>query len=257
MFHAGGASYDLFMGRYSAPLAAEFVDALNPVAGQQVLDVGCGPGALTSALATRLGPAAVAACDPSPGFVDECAKRNPGVEVQVGKAEAIPFTDARFDLAAAQLVLHFVANAPAAADELRRVVRPGGTVAACVWDAEREMDVLRAFWDAVHEVDPDVSDTTRELRFGRPGEIARLFVEADLVDINETTIEVHTTYVDFDEVWTGFQAGIGPAGAHCVALPALQQALLRDRLYEQLGSPPGPITLTAVARSVTAIREVP
>ena len=151
MFHAGGASYDLFMGRYSAPLAAEFVDALNPVAGQQVLDVGCGPGALTSALATRLGPAAVAACDPSPGFVDECAKRNPGVEVQVGKAEAIPFTDARFDLAAAQLVLHFVANAPAAADELRRVVRPGGTVAACVWDAEREMDVLRAFWDRSEE----------------------------------------------------------------------------------------------------------
>ena len=254
MFQATGASYDAFMGRYSAVLAPKFIATLALKPGQRALDVGCGPGALTAALVVALGASAVSACDPSPGFVAECAARNPGVDVHQGRAEAIPFPDAHFDVAATQLVLHFVGDSQAASSELHRVVRPGGMIGACVWDADHGMEMLGAFWDAALEFDPDVHDTIRTLRLGRPGEIAALFAAAGLTDITETTIEVRSTYRDFDEVWAGFQAGIGPAGAYCTTLPTRQQTLLRDRMYTQLGAPTGTVTLAAVARSVTATR---
>lgn len=254
MFQATGASYDAFMGRYSTALAPNFIAQLGLEPGQQALDIGCGPGALTAPLVAALGASAVSACDPSQGFVAECAARNPGVDVRHGRAEAIPFPDAHFDLVAAQLVLHFVGNPRDAAGEMRRVVRPGGTVGACMWDADHGMQVLSAFWDAALDLDPDMHDNTRTLRFGRPGETAALFTEAGLTDIAETTIEVRSTYHDFDEVWDGFQAGIGPASAYCTALPSQQQALLRNSMYERLGSPTATITLAAVARSVTATR---
>lgn len=253
-FQTSGAAYDAFMGRYSRALAPLFADHLRTRQGQCALDLGCGPGSLTTELIRRLGPAAVSACDPSSSFVDACAARHPGIDVRQGRAEAIPFPDDTFDIAAAQLVLHFVTDPALAAGELRRVVRPGGTIGACVWDFDRGMRMLRAFWDAALDIDPDAPDEARTLRFGRAGEIAEIFADADLDGINETTLRAQTTYESFDELWAGFCAGIGPAGAYCTSLPDDHRDQLRDRMYVRLDSPTTAFTLPAVARSTTATR---
>lgn len=253
-FQTTGAAYDAFMGRYSLALAPALAAQLDVQPGQKALDVGCGPGALTGTLVRLLGANSVSACDPSPSFVAECAARNPGVDVRPGSAEAIPFPDASFDLTATQLVLHFVADPRLAARELGRVTRPDGTIGACVWDFDHGMEMLRAFWDAALSLDPAAPDHARTLRFGRAGEIAELFADAGFADIAETTLEVSTNYDGFDELWDGFLAGIGPAGAYCTGLPGDQQTELRNRLRDRLGKPAGAFTLAAVARTVIATR---
>jgi SAM-dependent methyltransferase len=243
------------MGRYSRPLAVAFADAAGVTAGQTALDVGCGPGALTGVLVDRLGAAAVRACDPSEPFVAECTVRHPGVDVRVARAEEIPFEDGCVDVALAQLVLHFVSDPPAAAREMRRVVRRGGAVAACVWDFSAGMEMLRRFWDAALAVDPAAPDEARTLRFGREGEIAELFADGGLVDVTETTLASGSSYSDFDELWSGFLAGIGPAGAFLTSASDDTRAAIRAAMYDGLGSPTGPITLKATARC--AIARVP
>jgi SAM-dependent methyltransferase len=237
------------MGRYSRPLSVLFADSVGIVAGQSALDVGCGPGALTGVLVDRLGVDAVSAFDPSPPFVAECTTAYPGVDVRSGRAEAIPFDDDQFDVALAQLVLHFVSDPAAAGLELRRVVRPGGVNGACVWDFDAGMEMLRLFWDAALDADQGAPDEARTMRFGRQGEIADWLRGAGLEDVAETTLAVTATYTDFDELWSGFLAGIGPAGSYCVSLSADQQALVRRGMFERLGAPDGPVTLAATARS--------
>ena len=148
----------------------------------------------------------------------------------------------------AQLVLHFVSEPEKAASEMTRVVRPGGTVAACVWDFDEGMEMLRAFWDAALALDPDAPDEARTLRFGRPGEIAELFATVGLSDIVESTLCVTSTYTSFDELWSGFLAGVGPAGAYCVALPEADRSRLRTELFDRLSAPAGSFALDAVAR---------
>ncbi len=247
-FLTSGKAYDGFMGRYSRPLADVFADAVGVSRGQMALDVGCGPGALTGVLIDRLGADAVFACDPSAPFVSECVARHPGVDVRLGRAEAVPFEDGRFDVALAQLVLHFVTDPDQAARELRRVVRPGGVVAACVWDFAEGMEMLRHFWDAALAVDPNAPDEARTLRFGRQGEIVELFEKAGLEGVVETTLHVSTRYDSFDEFWSGFLAGIGPAGVFCVACSDDVRAALREELFRRVGSPVGTFTLRAMAR---------
>ncbi|MCB0913756.1 MAG: class I SAM-dependent methyltransferase [Propionibacteriaceae bacterium] len=249
MFAASGAAYDDFMGRYSLPLARQFARFARATRGSRALDVGCGPGALTAELVRRLGVRAVAACDPSPDFVSACIDRNPGVEVRHGAAEALPFTDSRFDVVGAQLVLHFVPEPAAAAAEFIRVTRSGGTIAVCVWDFERGMELLRAFWDAAVGIDPDAPDEQRVMRFGRSGEIAEWLSAAGLRDVEETTLTVTTTYAGFDELWASLLRGVGPAGSYCVHLPPDRRDALRGALHERLGAPTGAITLEAVARA--------
>jgi SAM-dependent methyltransferase len=249
MFHTTGGAYDSFMGRYSRPLAALFADSVGVLRGQSALDVGCGPGALTGLLVDRLGAEAVAAFDPSLPFVAECAAAHPGVDVRSGRAEAIPFDDDRFDIALAQLVLHFVSDPTVAGVELRRVVRPGGIVGACVWDFDAGMEMLRLFWDAAVDADPAAPDEARTMRFGRDGEIADWLGDAGLHEVVETTLAVTSTYTGFDEVWSGFLAGIGPAGSYCVSLSADQQAAVRQGMLDRLGAPDGALILTATARS--------
>ncbi|CAN5666320.1 class I SAM-dependent methyltransferase [soil metagenome] len=247
-FQTSGEAYDAFMGRYSRPLAVLFADAANLAEGLSALDVGCGPGALTGVLVDRLGADAVSACDPSPPFVSECATRHSGVEVRAGRAEAIPFDDGTFDRALAQLVLHFVSDPAQAAREFRRVLRPGGTVSACVWDFAEKMEMLRHFWDAALTVDPQAPDEARTLRFGREGEITQLLDAAGFEDLTETTLSVTSSYTDFDELWSGLLAGIGPAGSYCVSLPEDTRADLRAVMFDRLGSPSGSFSLGAVAR---------
>lgn len=242
-------AYDAFMGRYSNALAPPFADLAGITTGMAVLDIGCGPGALTAVLADRVGPGSVTAVDPSPPFVAACARRCPGVDVLAGDACGLPVPDRAVDAALSLLVLHFVEDAAGAASELRRVVRAGGIAAACVWDADREMDMLRHYWDAVRSVDAVTAGAARVLRFGAPGEVAAWLDAAGCVDVEERTIDVATEYRDFDDLWAGFLHGIGPAGAHCRSLATDEQVTVREGLFERVGSPAGPFTLSARARA--------
>jgi ubiquinone/menaquinone biosynthesis C-methylase UbiE len=219
----------------------------------RVLDLGCGPGALIGVLVDRLGAAGVSACDPSPSFAAACASRYPGIDVRTGRAEAIPFEDSEFDVAMAQLVLHFVTEPETAARELRRVVRKGGVVAACVWDFEQGMEMLRAFWDAALLIDPSAPDEAMTMRFGRAGEIADLLASSGFTEITETTLTVSSVYESFDELWSGFLAGIGPAGSFCVSFDEDRQAVLRQNLFERIGEPVEEFELSATARSASGV----
>lgn len=250
-FLTSGDAYDHFMGRYSRQLATAFVDAVGITADHCVLDVGCGPGALTGELVARFGSSSVCAFDPSPPFVETCIARNPGVDVRLGRAEAIPFDDASFDAALPQLVMHFVSEPAAAMAEMIRVVRPGGTIATCVWDQTVGMAMLRLFHQAAVAVDPAAPGETGHLRFGNEGELLELFEQAGLVDVTESTLEVASSYADFDELWSGFLAGIGPAGAYLVSLPDDHRAALHAELFQRVGSPAGEFTLEATARYAT------
>lgn len=244
-FQVAGSVYDLFMGRYSQPLAVKFADLVGIKAGMSALDVGCGPGALTSVLVDGLGVEKVAACDPSAAFIEESRARLPDVDIRLGRAEAIPFETAAFDAVLAQLVLHFVSDPAQAAREFARVLRPGGVAAACMWEG---MQMLRYFWDAALSLNPQASDKAQTPGFGGEGEICELLSAAGFRDVREATLTVSSPYASFDELWAGFLAGIGPAGAYLVGLSEQDRGELRSRLFENLGSPAAPFTLEAVAR---------
>ena len=171
-FEVSAAAYARFMGRYSEPLAREFADFAEIRRGQRVLDVGCGPGALTAQLVDELGASAVAAVDPSQSFVAAAAQRFPEVDVQLGTAERLPYADDAFDASLAQLVVHFMGDPVAGLTQMRRVVRPGGTVAACVWDHAGAGGPLSSFWRAVHDLDPEAPGEA-ELAGAREGQLSR------------------------------------------------------------------------------------
>jgi ubiquinone/menaquinone biosynthesis C-methylase UbiE len=252
MFQAPAAAYDRFIGRYGPALADAMLEAAGVSAGMQVLDVGCGPGPLTNRAAAVVGPENVAAVDPSEPFAEACRARVPGADVRVAPAEALPFPDESFDAALAQLVVNFMSDAPAGAAEMARVTRPGGTVGACVWDYAGEMRMLRAFWDAAAEVDPERGGALDEssMQYSRPEQLDALWSGAGLEDVQASALVVEAAYEDFDDLWTPFLAGIGPAGAYCTSLsPELRDAL-RARMRSLLGDPDGAFTLTARAWAV-------
>ena len=237
-------AYDRFMGRYSVPLAPHLADFAAVVAGQRVLDVGCGPGALTAELVTRLGSAAVSAVDPSESFVAAARDRHPGVSVERAAAEQLPFEDRSFDAALAQLVVHFMADPVAGLREMARVTRQRGVVAAGVWDHAGGQGPLNLFWDTVRELEPDAHDESR-LAGARQGHLAELFHEAGLRDIEEATLTVRVAHGSFDEWWDPYTLGVGPAGTYVAGLDATRRAALRARCREKL--PAAPFDVTAVA----------
>ena len=153
-FEVAADAYARFMGRYSEPLATDFVALLDVRRGQRVLDVGCGPGALTAALIDRCGPAAISAVDPSESFVAAAHARFPGIDVRCAAAERLPFADGEFDISAAQLVVHFMTDPVAGLAEMARVTRGGGHIAACVWDHAGDRGPVSLFWRAVADLDP-------------------------------------------------------------------------------------------------------
>lgn len=253
-FQADGGAYDRFMGRYSRSLAPLFADWAGVEAGHDLVDVGCGPGALTETLVARIAGGSVIAVDPSPSFVEASAARCPDADVLLGRAEALPVADGVVDRVLSQLVLHFVTDADEVAREFARVLRPGGVAAACVWDFAQGMEMLRLFWDAALAVRPDAPDEATTLRFGGEGEIADLFTKAGMAEVEEHELTVESRYEDFDELWGGFLAGIGPAGAFCVSLDDDEQQAVRQELFDRLDRPAGPFTLQAVARAARGRR---
>ena len=243
-FAVAADSYDRFMGRYSTLLAPQFADFAGVGAGQRVIDVGCGPGALTTELVERLGASNVAAVDPSESFVAAARERHPGVDVQESPAETLPFADGIFDAALAQLVVHFMADPVQGLTEMCRVTRAGGVVAACVWDHAGGQTPLAPFWQAVRELDPDEEGEGNFAGAGE-GQLTELFHEAGLREIEETALPIHVDHATFAEWWDPFTLGVGPAGAYLKKLDPEHQVELRERTRQQL--PEAPFTLSARA----------
>lgn len=236
-FSVPAVAYDRFMGRYSAPLAPLLVDLAGVTPHHRVLDVGCGPGALTRELVRRLGPGSVAAVDPSRSFVAATRERHPGVDVHLAGAERLPFDDGAFDVALAQLVVHFMAEPVVGLREMRRVTRPGGVVAACVWDFEEGGSPLSLFWQAARDLDPATVGEVA-LPGTRRGHLGQLLREAGLTEVEERTLTVTVTHGDVEEWWEPFTLGVGPAGAHVASLDAGGRTQLEERCRALLPTAP-------------------
>ena len=247
-FTGSGEAYDRFMGRYSQLLAPPFADFCGVTQGQRLLDVGCGPGAFTAVAADRLGAASVVAVDPSPSFVAACRERHPGVDVRLAAAEALPLPDDTVDRAVAQLVMHFVSDAPRSVEEMSRVVRPGGVVGVCVWDGSDGMGLLHAVSEARRAVDA-APDEPEVRPFGRDGELAALLAGAGLGDVAEEVLTVTVRYAGFEEFWDSLLEGIGPAGAYVVSLGPEARERYRTVLHDRVGRPTGGFALSATARA--------
>jgi len=249
-FTVGADAYDRFMGRYSVPLAPQLAGFATITVGQRVLDVGCGPGALTAELVRQLGPDAVSAVDPSEPFVAAARQRNPGVDVQRACAEQLPFADEAFDAALAQLVVHFMADPVRGLREMARVTRKHGLVAACVWDHAGGRGPLGVFWQAALELDRDAEDES-QLAGARAGHLAQLFRAAGLYEVEEGVLSVDVEHRSFEEWWEPFTLGVGPAGNYVAGLEPSRQARLRERCRELLPAAPFVVTARAwVARGL-------
>jgi SAM-dependent methyltransferase len=246
VFSVPADAYDRFMGRYSKRLAPDFAD-FGRVSGA-VVDVGCGPGALTAELVTRFGAERVAAADPSEPFVAAVRERFPGVDVRLAPAEALPFDDAGFDCALAQLVVHFMSDPIAGVREMARVTRPGGIVAACVWDMSHAP--LTPFWRAVKELDPS-SQGEGQRPGTREGHLAEIFHEAGVADVESASLPVRVEHERFEEWWEPYTLGVGPAGAHYAMLDEDARAELRRTANGLLGD--GPISIDAQAWAVRGV----
>jgi SAM-dependent methyltransferase len=255
-FRAPVGAYDRHVGRYGTALAAALISFAGVEPGMRALDVGCGPGALTAALVERLGAASVCAADPSEPFADACRTRLPGVEVVVATGEALPFPDDAFDAACSQLVVNFMRDAEAGVREMARVTRPGGIVAACVWDYAAGMTLLRAFWDAAREVDPArgaAADEGVVMRWCAEGELADLWRAAGLREVRFAPLVVRASYADFEDLWAPLPSGVAPSGAFVTSLDEEGRVALHDAYHRRLGVGAGPFELTARAWAVAGV----
>ena len=258
-FDVAADAYARFMGRYSEPLAALFADTAgvrprNDTAGvrppERVLDVGCGPGALTAELVGRLGADAVSAIDPSPPFVAALRSRFPTLDVRLGVAEDLLFPDHTFDACLAQLVVHFMSDAVAGLAQMRRVTRPGGVVAACVWDFAGSGGPLGTFWRAVRDLDPQARDESGRAGAG-PGDLEELCAAAGLTAIEPSTLTVTVPFATFEQWWDPFTLGVGPAGDYVRGLDEAAREAVRARCAEL--QPEAPFEIRASAWCVRAL----
>jgi SAM-dependent methyltransferase len=252
-FRRSADVYDRHIGRYAPQLAAALIEFAGVEPGMRALDVGSGPGALTTALAERLGAANVCAAEPSEPFAEACRARLPEVQVVVAPAESLPFADDAFDAALSQLVVNFMRDAEAGVGEMVRVTRSGGIVASCVWDYGGEMTLLRAFWDAARDVDPERAAAADEgvvMRWCGEGELAELWRSAGLREVRFGPLVVRASYTDFDDLWAPLLTGVAPSGAFCKSLDEDRRAALRDALRQRLEVGDAPFELTARAWAV-------
>jgi SAM-dependent methyltransferase len=249
-FEVSADAYLRFMGKYSEPLAVQFADLAGIGAGLRVLDVGCGPGALTAELVRRTGPDAVRAVEPSASFAAAARERLPGVDIQQASAEQLPFPDQTFDATLAQLVVHFMTDPVQGLREMGRVTRPGGVVGVCVWDHAGGRGPLATFWRAVRELDPAAKDES-DLPGVRDGDLARLFAQAGLGEAQVSTLTVQIRQASFEQWWEPFTLGVGPAGAYVASLNPERRADLREQCRRLL--PTDPIEISATTWAAVAL----
>ena len=250
---AAGAAYEPYIGRWSRVVAREFLPWLDIAPGARWLDVGCGTGALTAPALEMAAPASVLGIDSSAGFL-RVARGQIGDRRAVfalGDARALPLPDAAYDVAVSGLALNFVPDPERAAQELRRVVRPGGRVAAYVWDYAGRMQLMRHFWDAAVALDPAAADEGPRFPLCRPGPLAALWRAAGLIAVQTRPIDAPTRFRDFDDYWGPFLGGQGPAPAYAMSLSEDHRAALRERIRAGLPiAADGSIALIARAWAV-------
>lgn len=255
---AAGDAYERYMGRWSRLVADRFVTGAACESGGRWLDVGCGSGALTSTVAARCRPRSLLGLDRSAGFVAAARASTPApARFAVADAQALPVRDACCDVVASGLVLNFLPAPGIALSEAVRVVRPGGLVAAYVWDYAEGMELLRRFWAAAARVDPSAAahDEGRRFPICRPSALGGLWAEAGLTDVAVDPIEITTRFLDFDDLWTPFLSGQGPAPGYVAALSPPDRERLRRTLRELVpGGPDGSISLRARAWAVRGRR---
>jgi SAM-dependent methyltransferase len=247
VFHVDENAYDDFMGRYAVRLAPLFAEFAGVEAGQRVLDVGAGTGALTGELIAR--GADVAAVEPSPEFTGVLRQRFPQIEVHHAPAEKLPVPDDSFDVALAQLVVAFMSDAPAAIRELSRAAQ---RVAICMWGVE-EVEMFAAI-DRTARAIAAGSGEQRARRYRKRQELHDLLADAGLTNVETGELGVTASYADFDEFWRALRGQVGPAGAWLQQLDDHQKGLAHDELHRQLGSPTGGFTLGARAYAARATR---
>ena len=246
-----GDPYELYVGRWSRQLAPRFLAWLNIPPSRRWLDVGCGTGALTSAIVASCSPTSVTGVEPSEGFLAKARQQlGHAVSLHAAPANRIPLENDSVDATVSGLVLNFVPDAPEALAEMVRVTVEGGTVAAYVWDYAEKMEMMRVFWDAATELDPNVASLDEGLRFPlcQPAALSRLFAGAGLREVETCAIEVPTPFADFDAYWRPFEGGQGPAPTYLASLSETARGRLREQVRARLSvRPGGPATLVARA----------
>jgi SAM-dependent methyltransferase len=251
-----GDPYEQYVGRWSRRVAPQFLSWLNIPPGRRWLDVGCGTGALSDAILDRCAPLSVIAVEPSEGFLDK-AKEQLGSRVLLrrGSGVEIPLDDRSVDVTVSGLVLNFIPDGRAAVSEMARVTAPGGTIAAYVWDYSEKMELMRYFWDAAVELDPEAAKLEEGVRFPvcHPEALSELFAGAGLCGAEVTAIDIPTRFANFEDYWRPFLGGQGPAPAYAMALDDTARARLADRIRGRLPiQTEGSISLIARAWAVRA-----
>lgn len=250
-----GNGYEPYVGRWSRPVAGEFLTWLDVERGSRWLDVGCGTGALLGRIVEFASPSTVSGIDSSDGFL-ATARGFLGdfATLQVADAQRLPFDDDSFDAVVSGLVLNFVPEPGVAVAEMRRVAEPGGVVGVYVWDYGGKMELMRYFWDAVVALDPDATDLDEGERFPLcdPDSLARLFTDAGFTDVATRPIDVPTRFSDFDDYWSPFLLAQGPAPSYVASLLDADRGALEEHLRAAVPTrPDGSIAMVARAWAVS------
>jgi SAM-dependent methyltransferase len=247
--------YERYMGRWSRLFARRFVDFVGITDGDRLLDVGCGTGSLTYTLAASAPRSEIVGIDPSSAFVEYARSRtsDPRVTFDVGSALSLPYPDASFDKCLCLLVLQFIPDVGRAIGEMRRVLRQGGSAAACVWDKD-VMEMHSVFWEPAAELEPGVKRGS-----GAPytsGQLADLWKQSGLKSVEETVLEMPLEFASFDDFWAPHLGGQGPSGSYLVSLPPEKQIALRERVRVRVlgAGPDRPFTLRAKAWAVRGLK---
>lgn len=254
-----GDAYEPYVGRWSRLVAREFLEWLAVKPGQRWLDVGCGTGALTGTILALAAPVSVKGVEPSEGYLQHARHRigDPRATFELGNALSLPVPDGSFDAVVSGLVLNFVPDPPSAVSEMARATAAGGVVSAYVWDYAGDMQLMRYFWDAALALDPDAQALDEGVRFPlcQPAPLRSLFLGAGLADVDVRAIDVPTPFGDFDDYWTPFLGGQGPAPGYAMSLTEERRARLRDHLRSVLPTADdGSVNLTARAWAVSGRR---
>jgi SAM-dependent methyltransferase len=252
-----GDPYEHYVGRWSRRVAPLFLAWLDVPPGRRWLDVGCGTGALSAAVLDTAGPASVTAVDPSEGFLATAAEHlGPRARTRQGTAAALPLDDASVDATVSDLVLNFTPDPMAALAEQSRVTVGGGVIAAYVWDYAGGMQLLRLFWDVAAELDSSAADLDEGRRFPLcgPDRLATVFRGAGLGGVRVVALDIDTPFADFDDLWSPFLGGQGPAPSYLASLDDTARTALRHRLRVRLPTQPdGSIALRARAWAVRGV----
>jgi SAM-dependent methyltransferase len=255
-----GGPYEQYVGRWSRKVAREFLAWLQVPPGKTWGDVGCGTGALAETILAELDPQSVTAIDRSEGFIAEARRRiaDSRVRFEIGDATGLPWPSGSCDVTVSGLVLNFVSNADSMAREMARVTRPGGKVAAYVWDYAGGMQMMRHFWDVAAELNPKDAALDEGVRFPlcRPEPLEALFRQAGLTSISVRPVDIPTIFQDFDNYWRPLLSRQGPAPTYLASLNEEMRDSIRDALKARL-VPNADGTIAMIARAWAVQGSVP